>query len=168
MVLSKVLHLSSVHSLKASLLHRFNNLLSALLQVTPVHSHVQQVRDLLKARDLLLVRVLLGGVRGVPHKLRDSSLSPSSRNPLQEVLARNPQGASPSSKGPPSLLGSCHREGNRGLLTSRVDLEHPLPSSLDLLLQAKGGQEDDPLCSKSLSPHRNPVRTTRLWAPLHN
>lgn len=180
MVPSKVPHLSSAHSLKANLLHRHSNLLPALLLVIPVPqlrltkdlpSHGQLVRGLLKARDLLLVKALLSGAREVHLKLRGNSLCPSSsRNRQQEALARNLQQANPSRRGLPSLLDSSHRVGrsNRGLLASKVDLEHPPPSSPDLLLKARGAQEDDPRCSKSLSPHRSLVRTTRLRAVLLN
>lgn len=130
-------------------------------------SHGHQVRELLKARDLLLVRALLSEAKEVRLKLRGNSLSPSSRN--LQALARNLQQAN-HSRGLPSPLGSSHREGrsNRGLLDSKVVLEDPLPSSPDLLLKARGAQADDPHCSKSLSPHKNLARTTRLWAALHN
>lgn len=165
MVLSKVPRLSNVHSLKDSLLHRPRNLLPALRQVTPVSNHDPQAKGLLKARELLPARAPLSEVKGVRLKLRGSSLSPSSRNPPQEALVRNLQRANPSSKGLPSPLGSCHREdhSSRGLLISKVAPEHPQPSNPDPLLQ-----EDDPRCSKSLSPRKNPARTTRLWAVLRS
>lgn len=179
MVLSKVPHLSNAHSLKANLLHRPHNLLRALLPVSPVPrprlakdhqpSLDHKVRELLKARDLHLVRALLSEAREVHLKLRGNSLSPS-RNHLQEALARNLQQANPSSRGLPSPLGSSHRVGhsNRGHPASKVVLEDPPPSSPDLLLKATEAQEDDPRCSRSLSPRTSPVRTTRLWAALHN
>lgn len=178
MVPSKVPHLSSAHSLKANLLHRHSHLQPALLPVIPVPqlrltrdlpSHGRQVRELLKARDLLLVKALLRGAREAHLKLRGNSPCPSSsRNRQQEALAINLQQAS--HRGLPSPLGSSHRVGhsNRGLLASKVDLEHPPPSNPDLLLKARGAQGDVPHCSKSLSPHRSPVRTTRLWAALLN
>lgn len=133
-------------------------------------SHGYQVRELLQARDLPLARVLLSEAREAPLKLRGNSLSPSSsRNHLQEALARSLQVAKPSSRGLLSPLGSSHREGhNRELLASRVVLEHPPPSNPDLLPKAREAQEDDPHCSKSLSPHRSQVKTVRLWAALHN
>lgn len=167
----KVPHLSSAHSLKANLLHSPSNL-PALFPLTPLPrlrlakdlqlSNGHQVRELLKARDLPLARALPRKAREGHLNLKGNSLSPSSRNRLQ---ARSLQQAS--SRGPPSPLGSSHWEGHRGLV-SRVALEHLPPSSLDLLLKAKGAQVDAPHCSKSLSPLRSPVRTTRLWAAPHN
>lgn len=156
MVLSKPHHLSSVHSLRANLLHRLRSLLPALLLATAARlklakellRHGHQVRELLKARDLLLVKVCL--------RIRDNSLCPSSRR--GRVINQQAN----SRTGLPSLAGSSPRVGrsNRGLA--------PPPSSPNLLLKARGVQGDDPRCSKSPSPHRSPVRTTQQWAALLN
>lgn len=175
MVPSKVPPLSA-HSLKANLLHRHSNPRAALLPAIPVpqlrltrdlFSNGHQVKELLKARDRLLVKALLRGAREVHLKLRGNSPCPSSsRRRQQEALGRNLQQVS--RRGLPSLLGSSHRVGHssRGLPASKVDLERPPPSSPDLPLKARAAQEDVPHCNKSLSPHRNLVRTTRLWAAL--
>ena len=99
MVLSKVLHHSSVHSLKVNLLHRHSNLPPALLLLMPVPqlkltkdqlSNGNRVKELLKPRDLLLVKALLSEVREGRLKLRGNNPC-SSRKHLQEALARNRQ-----------------------------------------------------------------------------
>ncbi|TNN86504.1 Synapsin-1 [Liparis tanakae] len=134
-VLSKVPHLSSAHSLKGNPLHRPSNLLRTRQPVTPVlrlrpprglqPSHGHQVRDPLRARELLLVRALLSEAREVHLKLRGNSLSPCSRN---------------LNRGPHSLLGSSPwgQRSNRGLPDSQAALEDPPPSSPGLLLKAMG------------------------------
>lgn len=162
MVLSKALHLSSVHNLKANLLYRPNNLLPALPLVTPV-TRLRQAKGLrLKVRDLRLVRALLSEAKEDPLKLRGSSLY-RSRNHLQAKNLHH-------SRGLPCPLDSSHREGhsNRGLPANKDALEHPPPSSHVLPLRVRGAQEDDLLCNRSLSLHRSLVRTARLWAALHN
>lgn len=157
MVLSKTHHLSSARSLRANLLHRLRSLLPALLLATAARlklakellRHGHQVRELLKARDLLLVKVCL--------RIRDNSLCPSSSRKGRVI---NQQANSRT--GLPILAGSIPRVGrsNRGLA--------PPPSSPNLLLKARGVQGDDPRCSKSPSPHRSQVRTTQQWAALLN
>lgn len=158
MVLSKHPHLSSVHSLKANLLHRLNSLPPALLlvtvaqlkQATELLRHGHRVRELLTARDLPLVKVCL--------RIRDSSLCPSSSSSSSRK-ARNQQ-ANNSRRGLPSLPDSSHRVGHSN---RRLD---PPPSSPNLLLKARGVQGGDPHCSKNPNPRRSPVKTARLWAVL--
>ncbi|MEQ2178757.1 hypothetical protein GOODEAATRI_017424 [Goodea atripinnis] len=129
---NKVPHPSSAHSHKASLLHQLSNLLPPRVLLSPVLR--QRLTKALQPNPEPQVRVLLSEVREVPLKLRDSSLSPSSRNLLVGVLARNLLVGSNSTRNLPHSLGS-NRRVDHSRRSSQAVPGHQPPSSRDLPLK---------------------------------
>lgn len=166
MVPNKVLHPSSAPSLKASLLHQVSNLLPAQVLLSPVLR--PRLTKAPQPNPEPPVRALLSEAREVLLKLRGSSPSPSNRNRQVGVLVRNLLVGSNSSRNLPHSLDSSHREDHSSRRSSQAAPGRQPPNSRDLPLKVRAAQEDDPLCSRSPSPHRSPVRTARLWVALHS
>lgn len=158
---NKVLRPSSGPSLKASLPHQLSSLLPARVPLSPLLR--PSLARAPQPKPEPQVRALLSGPREVPLKLRGSSPSLSSRNLL---LVRNLPVGSSSSRNRPHSLDNSRREDHRRSSQTVPGLQ-PL-SSRDPPPKVRVAQGDAPLCSKSPSPHRSPVRTARLWAALHN